>query len=165
MTGPSHGYDLHRRLTAELGNVWRLSQSQVYSTLRRLEERGDIALRKRTRARPARQELHISAAGRRRFETWLLGAPAASARTVRLEFLTRLYFANLLKPDHAPRIYAAQAKEITRAIRRLRLLLHDVPSGEPYNRLSLELRLRQLELVRAWLREIRVRFRLKTPRA
>jgi len=167
MAGPSHGYDLHQKLIAELGNVWHLSQSQTYSVLKRLEKRGDISGRRRTQDKlPARQVLQITAAGRKRFSQWLQGAASTSARSVRLEFLTRLYFVNLLAPDQAPRIYAAQAQEITRTIRRLRLSVAQVPESQTFNRLSLDLRLRQMELVRAWLREIRVRFhiRVKGPR-
>jgi len=162
MSGPSHGYDLHQRLTAELGNVWHLSQSQTYSVLKRLEKRGDISARRKAQNKlPARQELNITARGRRRFKQWLEGAAGTSARTVRLEFLTRLYFANLLMPREAGRIYSAQAQEITRTVRRLRMAMTQVPETQPFNRMSLDLRLRQMELIREWLREIRLKFQIK----
>jgi DNA-binding PadR family transcriptional regulator len=161
MGGPSHGYDLHQRLTAELGSVWRVSQSQTYSVLKRLERRGDITARRRLQSKlPARQVLHITAAGRKRFRQWLEGAAGARARTVRLEFLTRLYFAKLLTPEKGRAIYAAQAQEVTRSVRRLRLALSQVPERQTYNRLSLDLRLRQMELVRAWLREVGEKFHI-----
>jgi len=161
MQGPSHGYDLHQRLSAELGNVWHLSQSQVYSVLKRLEQRGDISARKRLQGKlPARQELHLTAAGKKRFAQWMEGEAGTSARTVRLEFLTRLYFANLLMPGQKGRIYAAQAQEITNTIRRLRTALNQVPANQPYNRMSLDLRLRQMEVIREWLREIRMTFQI-----
>lgn len=163
MAGPSHGYDLHQRLSAELGNVWHLSQSQTYSVLKRLEKRSDISARRRAQDKlPARQVLQITPAGRRRFKQWLEGAASTSARTVRLEFLTRLYFANLLTPEDAAHIYAAQAQEITRTIRRLRMALGQVPETQTFNRMSLDLRLRQMELIRLWLREIRVKFQIKS---
>jgi len=162
MSGPSHGYDLHQRLTAELGNVWHLSQSQAYSVLKRLEQRGDIKAQRRAQTKqPARQVLHITATGRRRFKLWLEGEAGASARTVRLEFLTRLYFARLLAPDRLPHIYATQAQEITQSIRRLRTALVQVPESQVFNRMSLELRLRQMEMIREWLREARVKFQIR----
>jgi DNA-binding PadR family transcriptional regulator len=165
MTGPSHGYDLHQRLTAELGNVWRLSQSQVYSVLKRLEQHGDVSAQRRTQSKlPARQVLHITAAGKKRFSKWLEGAAGSSAHTVRLEFLTRLYFANQLMPRQAPQIYEAQAKETARTIRRLRTALAQTPEAQVFNRISIDLRLRQMELIRIWLREIRVRFRINVGR-
>jgi DNA-binding PadR family transcriptional regulator len=165
MAGPSHGYDLHQRLTTELGNVWRLSQSQVYSVLKRLEQHGDVSARRRTQSKlPARQVLQITAAGKKRFTKWLEGAAGSSAHTVRLEFLTRLYFANQLMPKQAPQIYEAQAKETARTIRRLRTALAQTPDSQVFNRISIDLRLRQMELIRIWLREIRVRFHINVGR-
>jgi len=161
MAGPSHGYDLHQRLTAELGKVWRLSQSQVYAVLKRLEGRGDVSARRRIQSKlPARQMLHITAAGKKRFTAWLEGPASGTARSVRLEFLTRLYFADQLFPRHRRRIYEAQANETARTIRRLRTVLAQTPQSQVFNRMSLDLRLRQMELIRTWLREIRVRFRI-----
>lgn len=161
MAGPSHGYDLHHRLTTELGKVWRLSQSQVYSVLKRLEQRGDVSARRRIQSKlPARQVLHITAAGKKRFTAWLEGPASGTARSVRLEFLTRLYFADQLFPRQKRRIYQAQAVEAGRTIRRLQAVLAQTPESQVFNRLSLDLRLRQMELVRTWLREIRVRFRV-----
>lgn len=159
---PSHGYDLHQKLTTDLGNVWHVSQSQAYSILKRLEERGDVASRAERKGKlPRRQVLHITPAGKRRFGKWLDGAANSGARTVRLEFLTRLYFANLLKPAKAVQIYSTQAHEIAAAIRRLRLLLSEVPDDRVYDRLSLDLRLRQMELVQSWLQDVRERFHMK----
>jgi DNA-binding PadR family transcriptional regulator len=160
--GPSHGYDLHQRLTTDLGNVWHVSQSQAYSILKRLEERGDIATRTERKGKlPHRQVHHITPSGRRRFRQWLEGAANSGARTVRLEFLTRLYFAKLLAPEKAARIYAAQEREVEGAVRKLRMLLSQVPEHQTYNRMSLDLRLRQMELVRAWLRDVRAEFHMK----
>ena len=160
--GPSHGYDLHQKLIAELGNVWHVSQSQAYSILKRLGERGDIATKTERKSKlPRRQVHHITSAGRRRFHQWLDGAANSGARTVRLEFLTRLYFATELSPRKVGGIYEAQDREVTTAIRKLRLLLSQVPEGQTFNRMSLELRLRQMELVRLWLQEIRIKFAIR----
>ncbi len=160
--GPSHGYDLHQKLMLDLGNVWHVSQSQAYSILKRLEERGDIAARTEQKGKlPRRQVHHITPAGRRRFRQWLDGAADSGARTVRLEFLTRLYFAAELFPQKVGGIYAAQDREVAAAIRKLRLLLSQVPESQTFNHMSLELRLRQMELVRLWLQEIRVKFAIR----
>lgn len=166
MAGPSHGYDLHQRLSSELGKVWRLSQSQVYSVLKRLDLRGDVSARRRLQSKlPPRQVLHITAAGRKRFTAWLEGPASGTARSVRLEFLTRLYFAERFVPRQKRRIYEAQATETARTIRKLRTALAQTPESQVFNRLSLDLRLRQMELVRTWLREIRVRFRIGSTRS
>ena len=39
---PSHGYEIHHRLQSELKHIWRLSLSQVYNVLSRLEKEGLI---------------------------------------------------------------------------------------------------------------------------
>ncbi len=40
---PGHGYNLHRKVVSNLGQVWHLSQSQAYAILKRLETRGEIS--------------------------------------------------------------------------------------------------------------------------
>ncbi len=155
---PGHGYDLHQKFQAELGNVWRLSQSQAYAILKRLEARGDITSQQVEQDKlPARQILHITEGGKRRFEEWLLGS-GHNARSIRLEFLTRLYFTRQHYPDQTARIYASQWAGIRASIERLESLLTHLPPDQMYNRLSLDLRLRQLRLIQDWMREIQAQF-------
>lgn len=158
ITEPGHGYDLHQKFQAELGNVWRLSQSQAYAILKRLEARGDITSEQVEQDKlPPRQILHITEGGKRRFEEWLLRS-GHNARSIRLEFLTRLYFALRHYPDQTARIYTAQCDDIHASIERLEILLSRVPPKQIYNRLSLDLRLRQLHLIRDWMRDIQTQF-------
>lgn len=163
MTEPSHGYDLHQRFTSELGNVWHLSQSQAYAIFKRLENRGDISTRLVEQDKlPARQMLRITAAGRRHFMDWLKNGCGSNARSIRLEFLTRLYFSNLYTPENTAQIYMAQDVEIKNSIQRLENLLAHLPSEQTYNRLSLDLRLRQMKLIREWMAEIKAQFNIST---
>jgi DNA-binding PadR family transcriptional regulator len=159
LAGPAHGYDLHQRFTAELGQVWHLSQSQAYAILKRLEERGDISSEVVEQERlPARQVLHIAEAGRRRFFEWLEQGVGKNSRSIRLEFLTRLYFARLHKPENVPQIYQVQFAEIQAAIARLEGLIEHLPPAQTFNRLSLDLRLRQMRLIENWIAQIRILF-------
>lgn len=163
---PSHGYDLHQRLVSELGKVWHLSQSQAYSIIKRLERRGDISARAVQRDKlPARQVLHVTAAGRRRFMGWLEAGAGTNARSIRLELLTRLYFANLRIPEKAAGIFSMQLAEIEKDIRRLEETLAELPPQQVYNRLSLDLRLRQMELIRQWMSEIGREFHIASERS
>jgi DNA-binding PadR family transcriptional regulator len=163
MAGPSHGYDLHQRFVSELGNVWHLSQSQAYASLKRLENRGDISVRLIEQDKlPARQMLRISASGRQRFMDWLENGSGSNARAIRLEFLTRLYFSNLYTPDNIAQIYSAQSAEIKTSIDRLENLLAHLPPEQTYNRLSLDLRLRQMQLIQEWMVEIKIQFHIVT---
>jgi DNA-binding PadR family transcriptional regulator len=160
---PRHGYDLHQRFTSELGNVWHLSQSQAYAILKRLENRGDIATRLVEQDKlPARQMLRITAAGRWHFMDWLENGCGSNARSIRLEFLTRLYFSNLYTPKNTAKIYAAQSAEIKNSIQHLENLLAHLPSEQIYNRLSLDLRLRQMKLIQEWIVEIKTQFNIST---
>ncbi len=158
MAGPDHGYDLHQRFTTELGSIWHLSQSQAYAILKRLEARGDIsAERLEQPGLPARQRLRITPAGRRRFMAWLVDGCGENARSIRLEFLTRLYFSQTLAPESLDDIYSIQVDKIEQIIARLESLLEGLPPDQPYNRLSLDLRLRQMLLIRQWVKESRQR--------
>jgi len=158
---PSHGYDLHQRLTTELGQVWHLSQSQAYAILKRLETRGDISARMVAQEKlPARQMLHITASGRKRFFAWLETEISTTARSVRLEFLTRLYFANLYRPEIISKIYQSQLSEIDTKIKQLETLIEHHSPEQTYNHLSLALRLRQMKLIQSWMAEIKTQFHI-----
>src|SRR5262245_2205633 len=124
IAGPSHGYDLHQRFVAELGQVWHLSQSQAYAILKRLENHGDISAQVIEQEKlPARQMLRITDMGRRRFFEWLELGIGRTARSIRLEFLTRLYFTQLHRPENTSQIYKAQFAEIESIIMMLDSLL------------------------------------------
>ncbi len=159
--GPDHGYDLHQKIVAELGHVWHLSQSQAYTILKRLENGGDISVRLVEQDKlPDRQMLRITPQGRRRFMNWLEKGSASNARAIRLEFLTRLYFSNLYTPENTSKIFAAQSAEIKNNIERLESMLARVPPEQTFNWLSLDLRLRQLKLIREWMAEIKTQFHI-----
>ena len=161
IAGPSHGYDLHQRFTVELGHVWHMSQSQAYAILKRLEQRGDISSRVVEQEKlPARQMLHITEAGRRRFFEWLELGIGRTARAIRLEFLTRLYFTQLHRPENLTQIYQAQLAEIESTITRIESLLEHLPPDQLFNRLSLDLRLKQMQLIQNWTAEIRTQFHI-----
>ncbi len=147
---PGHGYDLHRRLTAELGEIWRVSQSQTYNILKRLQSQGYLTARRVTQEKlPAMQTLEITPAGRARFEAWLAAPSGGGVRAVRLDFLTRLYFARQLDPSRLPAMLADQTERLRQTVARLEVRQ---ASGE-INRLSLQLRIRQLRSVLEWLEE------------
>jgi DNA-binding PadR family transcriptional regulator len=150
--GPAHGYELHHKLSAELGQVWHLSLSQAYNILNRLEVKGYIAgaLQEQEKL-PARRLFHLTAQGRERFERWLEAASGSSVRSIRLEFLTRLYFARQIDARRAHRLIETQIAETHRGLERLTRLHEGIPGDQLVNRLGLELRIRQLESILGWL--------------
>jgi DNA-binding PadR family transcriptional regulator len=154
-----HGYDLHRKIVADLGHVWHLSQSQAYSILKRLEAKGDISVREIPQEKlPPRQELHMTAQGRRNFLAWLDTPSGGSTRAIRMEFLTRLYFMDLHFPEKIAHAFDQQRGEAEGHIQRLEKTLSGLSNDQVYNRMSLDMRLKQLRLVLEWLDECQKHF-------
>jgi DNA-binding PadR family transcriptional regulator len=157
IAGPSHGYDLHHRCVVELGHVWHLSQSQAYAILKRLEQHGDVSAQVVEQDKlPARQMLRITAQGRQHFDEWVEDI-SANSRSIRLEFLTRLYFIQIYKPEKVRQIFEAQCDGIKLTIERLEALLANIPPEQQFNQLSLDLRLRQMKLIQEWMRDIKTK--------
>ena len=160
---PSHGYTLYQQLATELGYVWHVSQSQTYNILKRLEAQGCVSSTTQEQEKlPPRQILQITTAGRSRFEEWLHTPSGSSVHAIRLEFITRLYFAQKLFPAIVPAILKAQADEINTALTRLELSRPSLPPEQTFNRLSLELRIQQLRAVRDWVLKCRKTFEIKS---
>lgn len=156
---PGHGYDLHRKVNTDLGQVWHLSQSQAYSILKRLEARGDISVEEILQEKlPPRQLLRISPQGRQRFIDWLDASSGGSTRAIRMEFVTRLYFLNLYFPEKLTHAFDQQRTEAEAHIARLKQMYDELPAEQIYNRMSLEMRLKQLKTVLEWLNECQENF-------
>ena len=156
---PNHGYNLHRQLLTELAENWHVSQSQTYNILKRLEAQGFIySTTLKQEKLPNIQYLKISPAGRRRFKTWLEAPTGSSARAIRLEFITRLYFAHKIFPEKIPSMLDTQTTEIKNMLTWLEASLADLPDEQNINRLSLQLRIRQLKSIVDWLDECRKTF-------
>lgn len=150
--GPAHGYELHQKLATELGQVWRLSQSQIYNILNRLEGKEYIkGTRQEQEKLPARRSFQLTHTGRQRFESWLASPSRSSARAIRVEFITRLYFAFALDPDLASQLIEAQIAETRDGLERLQALQEGLPSEQLFNRMGLDLRIRQLKSILDWL--------------
>jgi PadR family transcriptional regulator, regulatory protein AphA len=154
---PAHGYELHQRLTADLGGLWHLSQSQVYATLKRLEARGWIAGTLHTQPNlPDRRLLRLTTEGRRRFQDWLHAPTSNSVRAIRVEFLTRLFFAGETDSALQLQLISEQAEAVVEGLRRLDAG-HLRPSASVITDLAHDLRVRQLASVLPWLDECRRR--------
>ena len=149
-----HGYDLHRKVASELEHVWHLSQSQAYAILKRLEAQGDISMEEIPQEKlPSRQLLHLTQQGRERFLQWLDTPSGGSTRAIRLEFITRLYFLNQYFPEKIAHAFDQQRSEAESHIQRLEDTREHLPDDQIYNRMSLDMRLKQLRAVLEWLDE------------
>ena len=149
---PMHGYDLHKLLETNLRELWRISQSQAYTILNRLERDGWITSTAQLQEkRPDRAMLSLTDLGKTSFETWLYAPTSGSARAIRVEFLTRLFFASQIGEDACSHLLQEQAATTRRDLERLQKRLADIPPGQAFNRLGLELRIRQLVTTLEWL--------------
>jgi DNA-binding PadR family transcriptional regulator len=149
---PGHGYDLHLRLQAEFRSLWRIPQNQLYSTLKRLETRGDILGEERdSSAGPKRRHYKVTRRGRARFRRWLERPTPMSVRALRVAFLTRLTLALADDQELAARIFEAQRKALQGGVAQLKQMTADSARAGTLTGLSLDLRVRQLETTLAWL--------------
>ena len=149
---PMHGYDLHKRLDASLRELWHISQSQAYNILKRLEKESLITPTFQPQEKlPDRSCYALTALGKEKFETWMATPTACSVRAIRIEFLTRLYFASLIDEDTCSRLLQDQVAYTQRNLSRLKDRLGMLPAGQTFNRLGLELRIRQLITTLEWL--------------
>lgn len=114
MQGPAHGYRLYSVYQLEFGEIWVAGRSRFYGTL------GELPRRRLARAhlepqahRPARRAYTITPAGRERFLAWL-HEPVTPLRAVRVVFLAKLRFFELLHLPQAEGLISAQ-REVCRA--------------------------------------------------
>lgn len=123
LAGPTHGYELHATLEAELGSTWLTRPSQVYLTLGRMQRDG-LVTRERIRqeTRPDRQLLTLTEAGRQAAEEWLADGPAE-------ELAVRLAVARLVVPERLPALLSALVEERTAMLHRLRAARADDAGG------------------------------------
>lgn len=151
---PMHGYELHKHLATDLHEIWRISQSQAYNILANLKKDGWItATLQPQEKRPDRELLTLTDLGKTKFETWLTTPTPGSARAIRVEFITRLYFAASLNASLCSRLIQEQADTIRTQLEVLSQRLNAIPPDLIFNRMGLDLRIRQLKSVLEWVED------------
>ena len=152
----SHGYELHQRLLKELGYIWNVSQSEIYNVLKRLETQGlvksSVVEQKKL---PARRLLRLTPSGRLHFETWLNTPGGTSPRTIRLDFVTRMYFARQIGNLKVQDMLDHQVSEMRTNLRQMESILTDMPLSQTFNRLGLEFQIFQRKAILDWLESCR----------
>jgi DNA-binding PadR family transcriptional regulator len=108
MPGSKHGYGLYQDFEAGFSSIWKAGQTKFYVALSDLEARGLLrATTEPQEGRPARKVYHLEDAGREAFQEWL-HRPVESLRTIRVEFMAKLRFFDLLGLAGARRLIDAQ---------------------------------------------------------
>ncbi len=88
---PASGYDLKKLFDERIGHFWAAELSQIYPTLKRLEDRGLVSSRPAPARRGSgRRVYELTDAGREVLRTWLTETPRLGAE--RMAYLGQLYF-------------------------------------------------------------------------
>jgi DNA-binding PadR family transcriptional regulator len=146
---PQHGYELYQEFNRELGRVWRIGLSQLYTQLKQMEEDGLVMAQTVPQAnRPARKVYHLTSDGYKAFLDWL-HQPTPYVSHIRFEFLARVYFFRLLELPGLEE-FVAEQKTICRA-RAETLARAASETNDPFARLVIEFRKGQLEAAIQWL--------------
>jgi PadR family transcriptional regulator AphA len=149
MTEPKHGYELYQEFSRELGHVWEIGQSQLYAQLKQLEEAGLVSVQTEPQpSRPPRKVYQLTPPGQATFEDWV-HQPTPYLRTIRVEFLARLYFYRRLSLPGLEQLVAEQAAVCQVQVARFERLAAGAEDG--FQRCVLEFRRGQLEAVIRWL--------------
>ncbi len=96
---PMHGYEMARYVeSVRLNDVCPIEQSQLYTYIRNVEERGLVSwTQERVGLRPPRKIYELNERGRADVDAWLR-QPVLRMREARLDLLLKLYFLHLLDP-------------------------------------------------------------------
>lgn len=91
--GPMHGYGLKTEFEAATDDIWPLNDGQVYTTLRRLERDGLVAVDAGGEPQPEGQKQYrITEAGRSELQRWF-ATPVTREMVPRQELAIKLVFA------------------------------------------------------------------------
>ena len=123
------GYDLAREIQHEERHLWRASASQIYATLRRLEQRGFLSSRAaRSRKGPARRLYSLRTEGRDHLQNFLDDVTTHEAE--RVPWLARLRVIDSAETDTARRLLGQAHAGLLRESIRLRELLEEGGNDE-----------------------------------
>ncbi|WP_419161643.1 PadR family transcriptional regulator [Candidatus Palauibacter sp.] len=88
---PASGYDLRNAFSGSVAHFWSAELSQIYPTLKRLEERGLLRSRLEPSPKgPDRRVYALTGEGQAELRRWVRNGPAVG--TERFEYLAQLYF-------------------------------------------------------------------------
>jgi PadR family transcriptional regulator, regulatory protein AphA len=152
--GPKHGYAIHQELSGStgLGAVWQIKLSQLYALLGKLETAGYVtATTAPQQNKPPRKIFHLTEAGQEAFLAWLQ-TPVQHGRSLRLEFLVKLYFARLEGTAVAEKLLADQRALCHEWLAtEQEIVAVEIANGRRYGRLVHQFRSGQLQAMLNWL--------------
>jgi PadR family transcriptional regulator, regulatory protein AphA len=91
---PMSGYDLKLNLEHSISHFWHAHHSQIYTTMRKLEEEGLVTSKIHPQeGAPDRRVYSITEAGKEEVNRWL-DKPMKQASPIKEEFMVRLFFSS-----------------------------------------------------------------------
>ncbi len=158
---PDHGYHLYRRVREELGFFWYIGMGHLYNALRALEQEGRVASHQVPQDdRPSRKVYHITSAGRQAFLDWVR-APVRAVRDVRVEFLAKLYFHQILGLGGVEELLRAQESLLRERLAQMDAARSRLAAVD-FRAMVLDLRYRQARATLEWLENLPQAFQLHT---
>jgi PadR family transcriptional regulator, regulatory protein AphA len=98
---PMTGYDIKQRMDRSTAHFWHAKQSQIYTTLKSLEQEGCIESHVEEQTdRPDRRIYTLTSEGRRQLKTWL-EEPYTECSPRKETLVLKMFFAAQMKPETA----------------------------------------------------------------
>ncbi|MFC1580516.1 PadR family transcriptional regulator [Thermodesulfobacteriota bacterium] len=162
IAAPRHGYEIKQFLGSTLESTWRVSTSQLYALLKRLEQerliQGNLEAQE---TRPSKRVLTLTDEGKAIFMDWLQ-RPTKHVRDFRMEFMTKLFFFFHYSIPGADELVVSQIGIIKARIKEIQN--QSEKNRDPFKTLVFEYKIQMMEGVHLWLSTKAVSFagRLKT---
>ena len=128
--GTDTGYDIFQQINHSTGYFWHAKQSQIYTTLKKLEKDGLVSSEIQVReGRPDLRRYTMTPAGRAEFEAWLK-SPITELEMYKSPLLVKIFFSarldkeailtqlRLAKQQHLEqhRLFSRDVKEMIREV-------------------------------------------------
>ena len=149
MSGPRHGYEIMQFLDTALGSTWHVGTSQLYALLKRLER--DNLLRSGVEiqdTRPSKRIFSLTSGGKKVFMDWLK-SPTEHVRDLRIEFLAKLFFFDMLSLKGGNELIKAQVQVLKQMKERIQQ--KQEKEKDPFNKLVLGFKMVTVESWLQWL--------------
>jgi len=156
MSGPKHGYEVMQFLDSALESTWRVSTSQLYTLLKRLEGRRllDSSVEPQE-TRPSRRVFALTDMGKEAFLKWL-HSPTEHVRDFRIEFVGKLFFFDHLSLEGGLELIGAQIERLAASKEKIRQQLER--EQHLFNKLVYGLKMETVACYITWLSGYREAF-------
>ena len=123
---PASGYDLRRAFSETVAHFWSAELSQIYPTLKRLEQRGLLRSRREPSSRgPDRRVYSLTSEGEAELHRWLRTDPVVG--TERFTYLAQLFFMDAVNDLERTRAFmTALRSHLWSQLAELRALERDI---------------------------------------